>query len=349
MSHRLPAALLVAVITLSAQTVEVRDASTIYMPGQVDCNSPAFWRDGELFLFNSTGAGPILSRGFDQLSLVMEDRVQLSGKPIGPRWIEAVWQEPDGPLYAWYHEEHENVCGAQRPAQPHIGALISYDGGYSFTDLGIVLRSPDPPDCSSQNGYISGGHGDFSVVLDREAGYFYFLFSTYGGPDVNQGVSVARMAFADRSRPVGQVWKYADGEWNQPGVGGRGTPIFPATKNWQVPDTDSFWGPSVHYNTFLNTWVMLLNRSCCSPGYPQEGIYISFNPDLANPQEWSAPAKILDGTWWYPQVLGLGPGETDSLAGETARLYVYGSSRWELIFKKPESEPPAPIEEPAEP
>jgi hypothetical protein len=140
------------------------------------------------------------------------------------------------------------------------------------------------------------------------------------------------MAFADRFNQSPTVWKYHDGVWKEPGVGGRMTPIFPAKVSWQREDTDAFWGPSVHWNTHLNTFVALMNRSCCSPGWPQEGVYATFNSDLSNPNGWTDPVKVLSGVFWYPQVLGVGPGETDSVAGEKARLYVYGESNWELQF-----------------
>ena len=318
----------------NGQQVEIREAMRLTMPSDTDSNSPAFWLNGEFHVINSTGEGPVLSRGPSQTQLTDKRAITIVGRRSVLIWIEAVWVDPDGDLYAWYHEEHEYICGGQRPAQAQIGALVSYDAGLTFFDLGPVLTSGDPPDCSSQNGYTSGGPGDFTVVPDRASGMLYFLFSNYGGAEAGQGVAVARMAIEDRYNPAGRVWKYFEGEWSQPGIGGGVSPIFPAVKSWQVEDTDSFWGPSVHYNTFLEKYVMLLNRSCCSTGYPQEGIYVSFNSDIANPSGWSAPAKILENVWWYPQVIGLGAGETDSLAGETARLWVYGASEWEVSFRK---------------
>ena len=114
------------------------------------------------------------------------------------------------------------------------------------------------------------------------------------------------------------------------------TPIFPVTVPWNVANTDAFWGPSVHYNTYLDKFVMLLNRSCCDPGWPEEGIYVSFNDALSNPDGWTTPVKVLDGSeaWWYPQVIGYAPNGTDKLAGRTARLYSNGISNWEIVFDK---------------
>jgi hypothetical protein len=107
------------------------------------------------------------------------------------------------------------------------------------------------------------------------------------------------------------------------------TPIFPTTDSWHDDDetsTDAFWGPSVHWNTYLQQYVMLLNRAKNSQ-FDAEGIYVSFAPTLNDPSQWSTPEKILSGGSWYPQVVGLEPGVgTDKVAGERARLFMAGRS-----------------------
>ncbi len=265
-------------------------------------------------------------------------------------WIESVWQDQDGTLYGWYHHERLNVCGDSNLTEPRIGALVSYDGGYSFRDLGIVLESGDALDCNSKNGFFAGGNGDFSVILDREQNYFYFLFDNYAGELASQGVAIARMPFEERNHPIGAVRKYFEGDWSEPGLGGRVTPVFQTAVAWQNAETDSFWGPSIHWNSYLEQFVVLLNRTCCEPEWPQEGIYLTLNPDLSNPAGWITPLKLMnrddfDGQY-YPQVIGTGPGETDTLAGQVARLYVRGSSAWEIVFHKeaelPVPQPPVP-------
>jgi hypothetical protein len=320
---------------MMAQSFTVRRAPAVRMPGLVDSNSPAFWRDGELHLYNSP-AQPFLSRGPDQFR--MGPALQLPEGAIRnkPWWIESVWQDSAGTVFAWYHHEWPGRCDGSNLTWPEIGALISTDGGETFDDLGIVLRGPDSIDCTAQNGFFGGGHGDFSVIPDRDGHYLYFLFGNYGGQEFEQGVSMARMALSDRFAPAGSVWKYHNGEWNEPGLGGRVTPALPVSRGWQYLDTDAFWGPSVHWNSHIESYVMLLNRSCCGPGWPQEGIYISFNPNITDPAGWTAPAKLnlRGGDGWYPQVLGLGAGETDSLAGQRVRIYVRGLSAWEIEFER---------------
>ena len=82
--------------------------------------------------------------------------------------------------------------------------------------------------------------------------------------------------------------------------------------------SDVFWGASIHWNTYLEQYVML---------FGQEGIYVSFSPTLCEPSRWSVPAKILDGGSWYPQVIGTETGTgTDRSAGKRARFFMTGRS-----------------------
>ena len=323
--------------TALAQRVELQPAPFVQVPFQVDGNSPVSWKDGQLQFFTSDGT-PVKAHGADQFALSQPTRIVVDRSDHLPMWIESVWTDDDGTVYGWYHNEPGGVCPDGKLTAPRIGAAVSYDGGSTFYDLGLVLTSPDPADCSAKNGFFAGGHGDFSVIPDRERAYFYFLFTNYGGDVIGQGIATARMAFEDRKMPSGAVWKYFAGAWAEPGLGGRVTPVFRAETSWQRADTDSFWGPAVHFNTSLESYVVLLNRACCKPGWPQEGIYASLNPDPGNPAGWSEPVRILRDIGWgpgyYPQVIGLGPGETDTEVGEGARLYVHGRSKWELVFTK---------------
>ena len=112
-------------------------------------------------------------------------------------------------------------------------------------------------------------------------------------------------------------------------------PIFGAFSAWEREDCDAFWGPSVHWNTYLQQYVMLLNRAR-GVGWAQEGIYVSFSEDLADPRSWSRPSKVLEGGAWYPQVMGLDDGlkGTDKLAGQRARFFMGGVSEYEIAFSR---------------
>ena len=46
----------------------------------------------------------------------------------------------------------------------------------------------------------------------------------------------------------------------------------------------------------------------------------------------------MSGGRWYPQVLGLEEDSgTDKLAGERARLFVSGTSTYEIVFQQPQA------------
>ncbi|MDX2178631.1 MAG: hypothetical protein SFV18_03495 [Bryobacteraceae bacterium] len=326
----------------AGQTAALRPASKIDIPLHVDGNSPSVWLNGEWRYFTSTGK-PVTAGGGKALDFAWKSDVTMTRSQSLPAWFESVWADDDGTLYAWYHHEPGGVCPGNSLTAPIIGAAVSHDGGKTFHDLGSILVSGDAPDCDAKNGFFATGHGDFSVILDRGREYFYFFFTSYGGDLRGQGVAVARMAFADRIDPVGRVFKFHEENWDEPGVKGKLTPIFPAVTAWQKADTKSHWGPAVHFNTYLEQYVVLLNHACCAPEWPQEGIYVSFSPTLKHPTGWTRPALLLNQLpvhpGFYPQVLGMEAGESDSRAGQVARFFLHGHSQWEIVFRRPNESP----------
>jgi hypothetical protein len=317
--------------------------------GLVDCNNPVHWDGGTMYVFCSIGYAD-RGEGVDLLSLkgpsVRTHYDNEADPSIGGRWIEATFKHENGALYGWYHNEPPDVCGPlKRLTAPRIGAVISLDNGLNWKDLGIILTAPpDSLYCETANRYFAGGNGDFSVILDRQSRYFYFLISTYNRDVAEQGVTIARMAFADRDKPVGKVFKWYKGAWGEPGLGGHVTPIFPAASDWHQEKVDVFWGPSIHYNAHLDQYVILMNRAI-DREWSQEGIYVTFCSDLAKPKGWATPVKVFDGRgfaprrhdWWYPQVIGIDASsrETDKLAGRVARFFIRGKSAWEIVFLRP--------------
>lgn len=340
--------------TTGAPTFVVRPAEHFALPGvdipekkmagYTDCNNPAHWNGDTMYVFSSAGH-PHRTDGPDLKNLKRpSDRCVYdndNGWTGGGRWIEATYKDKSGVLYGWYHNEPPNVCNRGRLTAPRIGAANSTDNGLTWNDMGIVIDSPpDSHRCDSVNHYFVGGNGDFSVILDRQKKYFYFMISTYHTDIAEQGLSVARMPYADLKEPVGKVSKWHNGEWKEAGMGGRVTPIFGVTTDWHREDANAMWGASIHWNTHIKQYVMLLNRAK-DKNWAQEGVYISFNPDVANPKAWSTPEKILDGekdkVHWYPQIIGIDKSkhETDKLAGRVARLFVTAKSDWEIVFLKP--------------
>lgn len=322
--------------------------------GEVDCNSPAHWDGDTLYVFNSA-AHPYRSHGaaVGRLSrpadrVTFDNDKEWNERRQGARWIEATHVADGGRLYMWYHNELPEICGIRGVTAPRIGQMVSTDNGLNWHDQGLMIEAPpDALNCESANYYFKGGNGDFSVAVDRERKYVYFFISTYHRDVAEQGVSVARLDYGALAEPRGRVFKWHRGSWGEPGLGGHVTPIFPVLEDWHAPDADAFWGPSIHWNTHLEQWVILLNRAK-DKNWAQEGVYVSYNRDLADPAGWSKPRKLLDGSElprskWYPQVIGSDASrkETDKLAGRRARLFVAGLSLWELEFRRPGETQPA--------
>jgi hypothetical protein len=334
------------------QTAKLRPAYDVSIPFRVDGNSPSLWIDGRFFFFTSD-AQPLVSNGEHQFALAAPAPIVIDVQDHVPMWIESVWRDDDGTIYGWYHNEPGGICPGGKLTAPRIGAVKSTDNGYTFKDLGLVLNSGDPVDCNSSNGFFGGGHGDFSVILDRSREYFYFFFTNYGGPAAGQGVVTARMSFLDRDNPAGSVFKYHNGQWSEPGLGGRVSAVFRARSVWQRADYDSFWGPAIHWNTHLERYVIVMNHACCGYEWPQEGIYITFNADLGEPIGWTTPSQLLRTVPWrpgfYPQVIGSGPEETDTTVGQVGRFYLHGRSQWEIVFQRSDEFEPDPAPEPGAP
>jgi hypothetical protein len=307
------------------------EADELLLPAPVDSNSPAFWHDDVLTVFNSAWYRILRSEGASMDEFEEPVDIAISGitRP-GTAWIEAVWRDPGTRfLYGWYHFEPEDV---ECLTAPLIGAAVSLDEGKTWQDRGFVISNPEPVDCNYNNGYFTGGSGDFSVILGPTGRNLYILYSNYAGPLTEQGIGVARSRIEDKAQP-GTVFKYFNGTWTEPGLGGRTTALFPSTTGWIGPHVNSYWGPSVHWNSYIESYVALLNHTD-GIYWEQEGVYITFSSDLVT---WTEPLRIMDSNDWYPQVLGLGPEETDTLAGQRMRVFIGGVSRYVLEFRAPES------------
>lgn len=335
-------------------------ASPVILPGPVDSNSPVVWdiEDGLVtrFVMTSSGGVPRLSTGTSLSALTRLGDVTITPHPGNGVWMEAVVADEDGTWYGYYHNENPAVvCGRPDRTVARIGAARSEDRGRTWRDLGIVIETPTATvACGSPNRYVIGGVGDLSVMLDPDKAYLYFFFSQYHSDVAAQGVAVARMAWANRDRPVRRVWVWNDGAWlpsrishapttDVNGVQRRvwidypaGTPLVATTQAWHDADgkVNAFWGPSVHWNEGIQSYVMLLNRAR-DENYAQDGIYVSFAPRLDDPRLWSSPVRLLAGGTWYPQVVGLEGGTgSDKTAGASARFFMGGRSDWIIRFTR---------------
>ena len=339
-------------------------ANTLSFPNGTDSNSPAVWEvvDGAwtMSLFNSVAGWAELSRGSSLRTLAGHGDIRFDGAaPHGGTWFESVIRDADS-WYGFYHNEREHiVCPGSGKVWPRIGAARSEDRGVTWTDLGPIIETPVASlTCATSNHYFVGGVGDFSVVLDPGRTFAYIYYSQYAEAADAVGVSVGRLAWADRDQPSGRVDIWSNGVWLPPSAAEPAEPAEPAADvepaiaaepAWAFPlatpflraanrwddaraGVDVFWGPSIHWNTALQTYVMLLNKAV-SNEWEQGGVYVSFNDRLDAPTAWTTPALIARGGHWYPQVIGLDPTVgTDSIASGVARFFMSGKSEHLIVF-----------------
>ena len=340
--------------TTETPTARLVVAPPLVMPGAVDSNTPVTWSlvDGiwQLSAMMSFAGIPEMSTSTRLDTLPPAQPVSVLDHPGHGVWLESIIEDDRGVWYGYFHHEMPAyACDRPDRQVPSIGALRSEDRGHVWTYLGIVLDAqPDSYACGSKNRYVMGGVGDVSAILDHERQDLYLYYSQYSRDTRSQGVAVARLAWADRDRPVGKLSIWNDGAWipgtrRRPATDGLtdwvyvpGTPLVAATRSWHDGDgqANAFWGATIHWNTYLGQWVMLMNRAR-NENFDQDGIYISYAPTLSDPANWSTPRKFLSGGGWYPQVVGLEPAEgTDKRAGQRARFYLTGKSNFFIEFTR---------------
>jgi len=330
-------------------TARLVSAPRLDLPGAVDSSNPAVWDlvDGvpRLFVLSSWGGLPTRASGPAIDRLHEDTPPTFVPHPGHGVWMEAIVTADDGAWYGFYHHERPaDLCGRNDRQLPNIGAVRSRDRGATWDDLGIVIDAPPGTEaCDSTNRFVYGGVGDLTAALDRTGTDLYLYFSQYTRDGASQGVAVARLAWADRDEPVGKVTIWNDGAWLSPLMSEAGewsypagTPLVRATRPFhdRSDASDVFWGPSIHWNTYLEQYVMLLNRAK-DDRFTEDGIYVAFSPTVTDPRAWSAPVKILSGGEWYPQVIGMEAGAgTDRLAGKRARFFMTGRSDRYIEFER---------------
>ena len=339
---------MVAGQTPRVPTARLIAAPRIELPSPIDSSNPAVWSlvngINRLFVISSWGGVPIRASGSQLETLRVEGPVAFASHPGHGVWMEAIIPDAVGRWYGYYHHERPaDLCGRPDRQLPRLGAMRSPDNGVTWEDLGIILDAPPGTDaCDSDNRFVLGGVGDLTAALSADGKDVYFYYSQYVRDGAAQGVVAARMAWADRDAPAGKAAIWNNGAWlpASPTAAGwsypPGTPLVPSRQPFhdRAGEADVFWGPSIHWNTYLDQYVMLINRAE-NDRFGQDGIYVSFSPTLAEPSRWSVPARILDGGEWYPQVIGEQYGSgTDRIAGKRARFFILGRSQWFIQFER---------------
>jgi len=237
-----------------------------------------------------------LLEGRDMKSLVPVGQVLKPGKPgsfdNGYAGISGIARDPGtGELLAFYHaEDHEGmppIPGGIPGFYCSVGLAVSKDDGASFRKLGPVITGSLPKDLK---GRADQGCGDLCVVADAENRYLYVYYSDHSRID-NRGVQIcmARCPLTDAGT-TGKWRKYHNGSFEEPGLGGKDTPVVSA----QPMRADAIF-PQITFVRELHRYVMVFNitvyQEFSQETKPQHsGIYITSSQDGIR---WSKPTQLI--------------------------------------------------------
>lgn len=210
--------------------------------------------------------------------------------------IAGVHRTPSGRLYAIYHAE-DHVGMPRFPSgipgyYASIAMAVSDDDGVTWQRLGPVIKSAKDKSWTALPVRYDRGVGEPSLAVDRSGNWLYVYYTDHSRV-TTAGVSIAMArASADiRESSAIRFFKYHQGVFSEPGLGGAETPIILLSTG---PTTEALL-PHVVFVRALDRYVMTLSVNNWSDyrtdqGLTNSGVYVAFSRDGV---EWSTPALLL--------------------------------------------------------
>lgn len=156
----------------------------------------------------------------------------------------------DGRLAMLYHGEHHPCTGDR--AEVSIGLATSSDNGATWIRQGAVITAP-PYDFASCDERTFYGAGSFSAVVSPDRTYMYLYFNQWL-PGETAVTKVARARISSGLGP-GTWFKYYNGRWQEPGLGGRADDVLPVPDTPRDQEYRSVAIPTVSWNTEYRMWL----------------------------------------------------------------------------------------------
>ena len=205
----------------------------------------------------------------------------------------AITDPKDGTIRAFYHAEDwegydklglngvnnflASVCLATCPA-----------GDTKFTKQGRVITGPDEKDTTSKH---PQGIGTASVLKTPGGKYLLAWFTVYSpAPGRGSEIGMARAPAASGGR-AGSWWKWHEGDFSEPGIGGRGSPVISfRERKGAAMDASVVWVPECRAYLMVFTGVI---HGDTNPGSdPRGGIWVACSREGI---AWSEPVRIVKG------------------------------------------------------
>jgi hypothetical protein len=268
-----------------------------YLPSADGSTNILFWGDAWAHRY----AGPDLMH-MQPSPGTLVTRVRVGGLPSDSTaydsngdWMNEAHRLSDGSLVAFVHAENHNFATGTGQWNS-TGLWISEDDGYTWTDYGRVVGSPQPT-----NGTDSGLFGGLNM---SEGPIWDAVNQRWFGLDGQ----VPFVSYDVHGMPG--TWLAKDSSGNFTIKVDPTKPLSGATKVVGLPS--SIAGGSISWNTYLDEYVMVYT---CNGD--NTNVHISFSLDG---MAWGGNGIVAwepsGGTVSYPQIVG----STDQLGGQTLFL-----------------------------
>lgn len=219
----------------------------------------------------------------------------------------------------FYHCEDYRWAGTGEMTTSKFWAQIAYAESadkINWEKEGAVITGRDPkPNLPAR---AANGAGNPATIVHD--GYIYIFYNdwhtTIGNATGPDEIHVARAAVASDGKP-GSWYKYYNGQFSEPGIGGNSSPVIlaPMRSNPQEYPNDNYAGSvNISYNKYIKSFVAIY--------ISVNGVFYCFSKDLLS---WSKARKIENtdnGQLLYPSFLSPSQ-ESDMVTWRYGFLY-YG-------------------------
>lgn len=239
-------------------------------------------------------------------------------------WLSSIYKLDENHWIGWYHAEEKCRYEIQ---EIHMSMAFteSFDGGKTWVKPNYPNNQVLTANSSFNNDPNQDDAGMGRVIKIGE--YFYhFFFADAGGWRTH----LARSRVSDLGKP-GTWYKYYNGSFSEPGIGGRSTPVN------NLPASGAF----VVYNSYLNRFItsFVSGKFGFSFYYSSEGDFLSWNgfpqpqtareisiyPQVSFNEDYRVDYWLLPRTSNHKQVYAYGsliaPGGDSDTAGKEFYLY----------------------------
>jgi hypothetical protein len=223
-----------------------------------------------------------------------------------------------------YHAENHEFAGVHYQTVPYyasVGLARSTDNGTNWTSKGAIITGMDPQPTTFPPRSAMGA-GNPSAVIANGYIYVFYVDWNLASPD---SIYVARAPVTSDGAP-GSWQKYYNGSFSQPGLGGLSSPV----QGPPPPSNTTIYAgsPDVSYNSFLQSYLMLLNSNV--------GWHYATSPDLLT---WTIqPAAIFTyptpfsslqtGDTWYDYPTLISPEENNDQTTTCGGHIYYTKGAW---------------------